>query len=90
MVTDICSKGGIMANVNWNAIPEDKRPKKPTKHERKVQAIEEAKQINELNHQFRMKLLDKIKAGTFTDEDREIMSLLDKNCLAIAKLIINL
>ena len=79
-----------MANVNWNAIPEDKRPKKPTKHERKVQAIEEAKQINELNHQFRMKLLDKIEAGTFTDEDREIMSLLDKNCLAMTKLIINL
>ena len=55
-----------------------------------TQAIEEATRIGELNHQFRMKLLDKIEAGTFTDEDREIMSLLDKNCLAIAKLIINL
>ena len=79
-----------MANINWNAIPEDERPKKPTVHERRVQAIEEATQIGELNHQFRMKLLDKIEAGTFTDEDREIMSLLDKNCLAMAKLIINL
>ena len=79
-----------MANVNWNTIPEDKRPKKPTNHERRVRAIEEATQIGELNHQFRMKLLDKIEAGTFTDEDREIMSLLDKNCLAMAKLIINL
>lgn len=79
-----------MANINWNAIPEDKRPKKPTMHERRVQAIEEAKQINELNHQFRMKLLDKIEAGTFTDEDREIMSLLDKNAIVIAKLVINM
>ena len=79
-----------MANINWNAIPEDKRPKKPTDHERRVQAIEEATRMSELNHQFNMKLLDKIEAGTFTDEDREIMSLLDKNCLAIAKLIINM
>ena len=79
-----------MANVNWNAIPEGKSPKKPTSHERRVQAIEEATRIGELNHQFRMKLLDKIKAGTFTDEDREIMSVLDKNALVMAKLVINM
>lgn len=79
-----------MANVNWNAIPEDKRPKKPTDHERRVRAIEEATRMSELNHQFCMKLLDKIEAGTFTDEDREIMSLLEKNALAMVKLVINM
>lgn len=79
-----------MANINWNAIPEGKRPKKPTVYERRAQAIEEAMRTNELNHQFRMKLLDKIEAGTFTDEDREIMSLLEKNALAMAKLVINM
>ena len=79
-----------MANVNWSAIPEDKRPKKPTAHERKMQAIEEATRIGEANHRFCMKLLDKIEAGTFTDEDREMMSLLEKNSSVLVNLLINM
>ena len=79
-----------MANFNWNAIPEDKRPKNSTNHDRRIQVLEEAKQIGELNHMYRMKLLDKIEAGTFNEEDREIFNLLDKNNLIITKLIINM
>lgn len=79
-----------MANIDWSAIPENQRPKRPTEHEKRVQLMEEAKKIGELNHQYRMKLLDKIEAGTFSEEDRKIFDLLDKNCLIITKLVINM